>query len=195
MESDGRRTGGALRIAAVIGIFIAVVAAGIAAFIFSGFYDVTATTPHFKVTGKVLRTAMERSVSRQARKVEIPELDDPEKVHAGLVAFQEMCVVCHGAPGEPGTQLSKGLNPKAPNLAQAAQAWTPAELFVITKGGIKMSGMPAWGATHSEEQLWQIVAFLRLLPAMPSEEYREAVAHYKANKAGATPGMQVGHHH
>lgn len=195
MQSDGKRPGRALRIAAVAGMFIVVVAGGIAAFIYSGFYDISATTPHFKATWSVLRTTMERSVKRQARKVEVPELDDPEKVHAGLVAFQEMCVVCHGAPGEARSQLSKGLNPRAPNLAHAAEAWTPAELFVITRGGIKMSGMPAWGPTHSEEQLWQIVAFLKLLPTIPEAEYRDAVAHYKTNEAGGIAAVQAGHHH
>jgi mono/diheme cytochrome c family protein len=194
MQSDGNRRRRAVRIAAAFGVFIAAVAAGVAAFVYSGVYDMSATTPHSGATLNVLRTAMERSVKRQARKVEVPELDDPEKVHAGLLSFQEMCVVCHGAPGEPRTQLSKGLYPKAPNLAQAAKAWTPAELYVITKGGIKMSGMPAWGSTHSDEQLWQIVAFLKLLPTMPEAEYRDAVAYFATNTSGRMPGMQAGHH-
>ena len=143
----------------------------------------------------VLRTAMERSVKRQAHKVQVPELEDPEKVHAGLAAFHETCVICHGAPGEERTQLSKGLYPKAPDLAQAARAWTPAELFVITKGGIKMTGMPAWGPTHSDEQLWQIVAFLRLLPTMPQAEYRGAIAYHEASSAGGRPGANASHPH
>lgn len=184
----------AARVAAALGISIAVIAMGIAIFIYSGAYDVAATTPHFKFTHRVLRTVKEHSVKRQARNVEVPELDDPQKVHAGLKSFQEMCVVCHGAPGEPATQLSKGLYPKAPDLAQAAKAWTPAEQFVIIRSGLKMTGMPAWGRTHSDEDIWAIVAFLKMFPSMPQTEYRDAVAFHETIAPGANPTMSSGHH-
>ena len=132
-----------MKIAAALGLIVAVVAVGVLTFIYSGVYDIAATTPHFAVTHRVLRTVMEQSVKRQARDVKVPELDDPEKVHTGFKGFSEMCVVCHGAPGSAPSEISKGLYPQAPNLAQAAKDWTPAELYVIIKRGIKMSGMPA----------------------------------------------------
>lgn len=184
----------AIRIAAAVGVFVAVAATGTAAFVYSGAYDVAATTPHFESTYRVLRTVKEQSVKRQARKVEVPELDDPQKVHAGLKSFQEMCVVCHGAPGEPATQINKGLYPKPPDLAQAASGWTPAEQFVIIRRGLKMTGMPAWGPTHSDEQIWEIVAFLKMFPTMPAAEYREAVAFHEATASGTTTEIQAVHH-
>ena len=183
-----------MRIAAAIGAFFIVAAAGAVAFIYSGFYDIAATTPHSDLTWRVLRTAMEQSVKRQARNVKVPELDDPEKVHMGFKYFNEMCVVCHGAPGASPSQLSKGLYPEAPDLAKAARAWTPAELYVIIKGGIKMSGMPAWSPTHSGEELWGIVAFLKTLPTMPATEYQGAVEYYKKSAAGKSMESQTGHH-
>ena len=43
---------------------------------------------------------MERAVKRGARHVErAPFLDDPERIRAGAVEYDEMCVSCHGAPG------------------------------------------------------------------------------------------------
>ncbi|MDQ3260924.1 MAG: cytochrome c, partial [Pseudomonadota bacterium] len=113
-----------MKIAAAIGLFFAVAAAGGLAFIYSGVYDIAATTPHFDVTYRVLRTVMEQSVKRQARDVKVPELDDPEKVHRGFKNFHAMCVTCHGAPGTPASQVSKGLYPEAPDLAEAAKGWT-----------------------------------------------------------------------
>jgi len=170
-----------MKMAAVIGLCVAVVAAGAMAFIYSGVYDIAATTPHFGVTHRVLRTVLEQSVKRQARDVRVPELDDPEKVHNGFRNFHAMCVTCHGAPGAEATEISKGLYPVAPNLAEAAKGWTPAELYVIVKRGIKMSGMPAWEPTHSGEEIWALVAFLNLLPTMPAIEYQEAVEFYATN--------------
>ena len=137
---------------------------------------------------------MEQSVKRQARDVKVPELDDPEKVHLGFKNFHEMCVVCHGAPGAAPSQLSKGLYPEAPDLAKSATAWKPAELYVIVRDGIKMSGMPAWSPTHSGEELWAIVAFLKVLPNMPTTEYQEAVSYYQMKAGTPDTGQPAGHH-
>lgn len=183
-----------MKIAAAIGLFVAVAAAGALAFMYSGVYDIAATTPHFDVTYRLMRTVMEQSVKRKARGVKVPELDDPEKVHSGFRNFHAMCVTCHGAPGIPPSEISKGLYPEAPDLAQAAKGWTPAELYVIVKGGIKMSGMPAWEPTHSGEELWAIVSFLKVLPTMPEKEYLEAVEYYQKNMAGKTEETQASHH-
>ena len=183
-----------MKIAAAAGLSIAIVAAGALAFIYSGVYDISATTPHFGVTHKILRTMMERSVRRQAREVTVPELDDPEKVHMGFRSFNAMCVTCHGAPGAPASDINKGLYPQAPDLAQAAKSWTPSELYVIVKRGIKMSGMPAWEPTHSGEQLWALVAFLKVLPSMPVAEYQSAVEYFAANAGGESHRMKAGGH-
>lgn len=167
-----------MKITAAIGLLFAVIAAGATAFIYFGMYDVAATNPHFGITYWTMRTVMHRSVKRQARDFTVPELDDPQMVHAGFRNFHAMCVTCHGAPGVTPSEISKGLYPRAPDLAIAAKDWAPAELFVIIKRGIKMSGMPAWEATHSGDEIWDLVAFLKQYPAMPASEYQEAVEYY-----------------
>jgi mono/diheme cytochrome c family protein len=50
------------------------------------------------------------------------------------------------------------------------------ELFWIVQNGIRMSGMPAFGATHKERQIWEIVAFLRHLPSLTPEEEKALAA-------------------
>lgn len=183
-----------IKIAAAAALFLGVTVVGALAFIYSGVYDIAATTPHFSITYRVLRTVMEQSVKRQARDVKVPELDDPEKAHVGFRNFHAMCVTCHGAPGMPESEISKGLYPRAPDLAKAVKDWTSAELYVIVKRGIKMSGMPAWEPTHSAEQLWTLVAFLKVLPTMPAAEYQSAVEYYAANAGGKSTEMKAGSH-
>ena len=175
-------------------LVLAVAATGFLAFIYSGIYDISATTPHFGLTHKVLRTVMEQSVKRQARDVQVPELDDPEKVHLGFRIFNAMCVTCHGAPGAPASEINKGLYPLAPDLAEAAKAWAPAELYVIVKRGIKMSGMPAFEPTHSGEQLWALVAFLKVLPTLPAADYQSAAEYVAASSGGKSHDMKAGSH-
>ena len=181
-----------MKIAVFIGAFAALAAAAALVFIYSGVYDIAATTPHFTVTHRVLTTVKEQSIKRQARDVKVPELDDPEKVHAGFKNFHAMCVTCHNAPGSAASEINKGLYPQAPNLAQAAKGRTSAELYMIIKHGIKMSGMPAWEPTHSGDEIWALVAFLRVLPTMPAAEYQAAVDYYAMN--GKKMEMQAGHH-
>ena len=60
---------------------------------------------------------------------------------------------------------------------------------MITKHGVKMTGMPAWGPTHSEEELWSLVAFMRLFPTMPASEYVDAEKYFVKNANGMAKDM------
>jgi mono/diheme cytochrome c family protein len=71
--------------------------------------------------------------------------------------------------------MRPGLNPKPPILALLPPG-SPAEEFWIVKHGIKMTGMPAWGVTHSDAEIWNIVAFLQKLPSLSPVQYRAIVA-------------------
>jgi mono/diheme cytochrome c family protein len=84
-----------------------------------------------------------------------------------------MCAACHGAPGKERGEIGKGLNPSPPNLAEVASSWSSAELFWILKNGIKMTGMPAFGPTHSDARLWSIVAFVMQLPKLTPDDYKK----------------------
>ncbi len=101
---------------------------------------------------------------------------------AGADDFAAMCAGCHGAPGQERGAMGQGLNPKAPNLADSAEHMTPGELFWVTKNGIKMTGMPAWGATHEDRALWPVVAFMTALPGLGSADYEALLA--RAEGAG-----------
>ena len=48
-----------MKIAVFIGVFAALAAAAALVFIYSGVYDIAATTPHFTVTHRVLTTVKE----------------------------------------------------------------------------------------------------------------------------------------
>ncbi|HEX5757983.1 MAG TPA: cytochrome c [Thermoanaerobaculia bacterium] len=143
--------------------------------LYGGAYDVAATSPETGVVAWALETAQERSVARRARAVEVPPLDRPELRAVGLIHYHEMCVTCHGAPGVPASEIGAGLNPFPPELAEEAEEYGPAELFWMVKNGIKMTGMPAFGPTHTDEELWAIVAFVESLPEMSGADYAAAV--------------------
>jgi len=139
--------------------------------IYSGWYDVSAANKPTGFERWLFGTTMDNSVEKHSEDLAAPNLESPDKIKEGFVHYNEMCLECHGAPGENESELEKGLNPKPPDLSNSAQDMSPEELFWVIKNGIKMTGMPAWGKTHSDDKIWSIVAFIEKLPGMTGVQY------------------------
>ncbi|MCU0344422.1 MAG: cytochrome c [Ignavibacterium sp.] len=142
-------------------------------FIYSGWYNVSANEQENGIMKWVLATTKNNSIEARIENISIPDLNDSLMIKEGFEHYDEMCVSCHGAPGEEVTELSKGLNPSAPFLTELEKEIDTRELFWVIKNGIKMTGMPAWGKTHSDEKIWAIVAFMKTLPDMTAEDYKK----------------------
>lgn len=146
----------------------------LAGWLWSGSYDIGADAPHWKVTSKLIDVLRERSIDTRLHDIKVPRLDDPTLVAEGAAHYSEMCTQCHLAPGMDDSETRDGLYPRPPNLTKFAP--DPAEAFWIIKHGIKMSGMPAWGKTHSDQKIWAMVAYLQQQPLMSPERYRQLTA-------------------
>ena len=152
-----------LSIVAAIGIVIA-------GSIYFGAFNIAADVPHWSVTERALAVVRDRSVAVRASGLTIPNLADPELISIGAEHYSEMCVRCHLAPGVTDSELRQGLYPQPPSLRVRSRR-SPAEKFWIIKHGVKMSAMPAWGATHDDDAIWGMVAFLQQLPALDEKGY------------------------
>jgi len=154
-------------------IIVAVLIAGYLVFIYSGIYNISAMVPHNNLTLWMMNTVRDNSVKHNADdKIKMPVLSDDSLVKMGFVHYREMCVSCHGAPGIKQSEFAEGLYPNPPMLSKVAKEWTPQQLFWITKNGLKMTGMPAFGPTHTDDMIWAIVAFTKTLPTMTKEQYQ-----------------------
>jgi mono/diheme cytochrome c family protein len=155
---------------AIFGILV--LAVGAAAFFSAGLFNVAASVPPSTLESRVARFALDRSVARRAPETRNPLKPEPDLLRDGREHYKHMCVTCHGAPGVDASEVGEGLNPPAPDLTLArVQKRTDGELFWIVQNGIRMSGMPAFGPTHKDREVWAIVAFLRHLPELtPAEE-------------------------
>ncbi len=171
----------------IVGVFI------IVGFAYSGLYDVGASSPHGGLVNWLLSTTSHASVERRARDIEVPNLEDEALQLAGVNDFNGMCAGCHGAPGQDPEAMGQGLNPPAPDLAEAAKEMTPAELFWVTKNGIKMTGMPAWGVTHDDEALWPVVALVKKLPDLDAAGYQALLANAEGFGHHAADAVDDGH--
>jgi mono/diheme cytochrome c family protein len=159
--------------ASLIGALLVVMGAAALA-IYAGVYNIAADAPHTQPVYWLLEATTERSVAVRAKDIVVPDnLADPKRINSGAGQYAEMCAICHLAPGMKRTEISRGLYPRAPALHRHKEP--AAESFWIVKHGIKMTGMPAWGVTHSDELLWDIVAFLQKLPELTPEQYQALV--------------------
>lgn len=162
---------------------IVLLAAAAAGFVYSGIFDVAAAVAEPAWRAQLFEIVKDRSIDRRVGALPAPPpLGDPQLIRTGLIHFSEMCVVCHGAPGVPKSEIGMGLNPDPPDLAHEGAEQAPARLFWVLKNGIKMTGMPAFGMTHTDEQIWSMVAFLKQLPKLTPQQYSAM-----AQEAGVHP--------
>ena len=65
--------------------------------------------------------------------------------------------------------------PRAPDMRrQDTQGLSDGELYAIIKNGVRLTGMPGWGdAGDADRDSWALVALIRHLPKVSSEELEE----------------------
>ncbi|MES1942107.1 cytochrome c family protein [Salinisphaera sp. T5B8] len=168
-----------------------IVGGAAAGVIYSGVYNVAATSDHWPITRWALQKTVHRSVERQASGIDVPPLGSEKQLLAGAVNFDAMCSSCHTPPGAQPSAAAQGMYPEPPELTHAAREKSPGEIFWVIKHGIKASGMPAWGASHSDDDLWAMTAFIAQLPDMTPADYRQMLQTAQASGIGHGAG---GHH-
>jgi mono/diheme cytochrome c family protein len=160
-----------MKLLTAFALLLAGAALGALVFIYSGVYYIGADDAHTKPVYWALETLRTRSVARSAAAVEVPPLDDAALLLSGGPDYADMCAGCHLQPGVKESDMSMGLYPQPPNLAEAAHS-SPAEMFWVIKHGIKMTAMPAWGPGHDDQRIWAMVAFLQRLPELTPAQYQ-----------------------
>src|SRR5574338_431554 len=167
-------------------IVLGVLAVGAGVFIWSGLYNIGADDPHWMPTRMAIENLRERSIAARMADVQVPNLDDPRRIAVGAVNYSAMCTGCHLAPGITDSEIRPGLYPIPPNLSQLGSR-NDKRTFWIIKHGIKMSAMPAWGKTHTDEQMWNMTAFIRKMPGTTADHHADEG---KADKATSAPSME-----
>lgn len=167
----------------VIAVLVSLAILGV---IYSGAYNVAATSKHWPVTAWLLDQTVHNSIAAHAEGIEVPALGMRPQILTGAANYEAMCAGCHAAPGVEQGLPGVAMYPQPPRLDQAAEEMTAAQLFWVIKHGIKASGMPAWGPSHGNEEIWSMVALIEQFPQMSAAEYTQL--QQDANSSG------MGHH-
>ena len=89
-----------------------------------------------------------------------------ENIQSGRQNFSNYCMVCHGLDGQnTGVPFADQMSPPVPLLtSRTVQSYTDGQLKWIVDNGIFPSGMPASKGVLQDEEIWQIVQYIRHLP-------------------------------
>jgi len=89
---------------------------------------------------------------------------------AGADMYKRDCAVCHGLPNEAQpSNIAAGMYPKPPQLWKHGVTDDPVgETYWKVANGIRMTGMPAFKASTSDEAVWQVSLLLANADKLPA---------------------------
>jgi mono/diheme cytochrome c family protein len=130
----------------------------------------------------IARTARSMAMPADAKNRANPVPDSPEALAEARAHWADRCAICHANNGSGDIEMGKHMYPHAPDMRKAGtQNMTDGEIFWTIQNGVRMTGMPAWGASgHDEEDSWKLVRFIRHLPHLSPQEEKDLLN-------GATP--------
>lgn len=156
-------------------------------YMWSGKFDPSQMARHKPITIWMISTTMRHSFEKRMKGIQAPALTDTTILAQGFMHYNEMCVVCHGAPGIEPSELAKGLYPEPPRFYKSDDMPHPEESFWIIKNGIRMTSMPAFGSTHIDANIWAITAFmLNKMNSMSPAEYQAWIKKYGDSEMEST---------
>lgn len=156
------------------------VAAGVYFYFSTGQAPVTTKSPEMPFEHKLAHMALDAYLNKMPHtKPQVPE--DERSFLEGARVYRENCAVCHGLPGEPESNITRGMFPRPPQLFRGTgvtddEVW---ETYWKVDGGIRMTGMPGFRDTLGENKMWQVSILLK-----NADKISPAV---KAELAGTTP--------
>lgn len=89
----------------------------------------------------------------------------PAGVASARRIYTTRCNICHGNDGKGNTPIGQNTHPRAADLTSArTQSRSDGALHWLITFGIPHTAMPGWKAILSDDEIWQLVSYLRLLP-------------------------------
>ncbi len=119
----------------------------------------------------MLVTVRENSIKLHARDVVTP-LDKMEAdTDNGFRLYRQECAMCHTPVGRSPKNMAVGFNPQPPRFDSPTDVMSAQQVFWVTKHGIRFTGMPAWGPSLTDKEIWDVTAFITNLSEMKATDY------------------------
>jgi thiosulfate dehydrogenase len=145
----------------------------------SGYIPANADAIPGRVETWIAITSLHTTLNREAPKEPNPVAMTDENLLTGVHLFAQNCAVCHGdSRGLPAASpIAKGLYQNPPQMATEGVEDDPDGMsFWKIKHGIRLTGMPSFGSTLSDKEIWTLALFLKhmdKLPPAPKQAWKE----------------------
>jgi mono/diheme cytochrome c family protein len=125
----------------------------------------TARKPPSDGETSLANAAKDVVIPLEAGKMANPLPESDEVVSQGQEVFLGSCAQCHGPNGLGDTNVGRNMYPPAMDLTSAhVQHWSDGELYWIIRNGVRLTGMPSWQSSVSENDTWKLAHFIHKLP-------------------------------
>ena len=141
------------------------------AYLALGLAPAAANAPAMPFERFLAGTALHNRISREAPKRELSSFTT-EDIVAGVNIYKKNCSVCHGLPPQPAPAIAKSMFPEAPQLLTPEGMVNDDPVGVTywkVKNGIRLSGMPSFESAVTDQQAWDVSAFLARAGKLPAE--------------------------
>jgi mono/diheme cytochrome c family protein len=140
---------------------VVIVVGGVFLYFRLGYAPVATNSRPMPFEATMAEAALHARMAREAPSTS-PIQPDQANLAAGARIYQESCAVCHGKQAEAETKIAQGMFPKPPQFFAhtAAENHPAGETFWAVKNGIRLTGMPGFGQSMTEEQIWQVSLYL-----------------------------------
>ena len=121
---------------------------------------------------KMANMALQARIHAEAPKSAPIQPDEPN-LTAGAKIYVENCAFCHGLPNQSSpTPAAKGMFPEPPQLFNTDDMVTDdpvGHTYWKVDNGIRLTGMPAFGKSLSDTQVWQLTLLLSKADKLPDQ--------------------------
>lgn len=160
----------------LLGLLIGLILVAVCGYIYfaMGLAPVATASSPMPFERKLAHMALNAVIDKQAPKTPSMQPSD-DNYMAGAHVYREQCAVCHGLPGQPEHDIAKGEFPHPPQLFKGKGVTddSAGETYWKVANGIRLTGMPAYSKSLSQDQMWQVSLLLanadKLSPAVRAE--------------------------
>ncbi len=105
--------------------------------------------------------SLDEWVDAHASKQENPFQPTDGNIMDGSMVYDKNCALCHGSLKQPVSPMKTKFYPPVPQLMSHTPDDPDANLFYVTKYGVKLTGMPGWDGVLSDDDIWKAVLFIK----------------------------------
>ena len=137
---------------------------------------ISARRDGWPVEERVATAAWRFLIPREIRNAANPVPNTADVLQRALAHWADHCAICHGVDGSGNSTIGQRTYPRAPDMRlPATHDLTDGELFYAIEQGIPWTAMPGWstGTPDGERDSWELVRFIRHLPALTPAELTE----------------------